>query len=894
MGKLKKKFKIIILFCISILCMRSAVFAQELTNYLSDTVEFSEEFQEWQKLSEEEKEKVIQPSTFVIPKTKAVFTNPINILQKISAQAETRYNLKDYIPNNITIKDQGNTNTCWAFAELASLESNLAMRDYKNNENTSKVYDFSERHMEYATSRTFLDNKVNQNGYEREVGEGGNYYLSTAYLVNGTGAISEKDMPFENNEDKIDISEIENKEIKTQVYDTIDYPLYKGTEDTEDLRNEMKLHIKNYGGINAGIHGAQLVSDYYNNDTGAIYCDNVSNCPVNHAVTIIGWDDNYSIKNFNEKHRPTQNGAWIIKNSWGTKKEYTLQEMKASIFKANPDECKEKGWNSSEEILDQFALKVYEDAGYEIQNNIACMKIGDNGYMYVSYQDVTIYTLLSGIIKADDSINYENIYQYDYYGINSVLPFVTSKIYVANVFEKQLSGDEYLNQVSLYAPETYTCRVYVNPNGSGKAKNDFKLVELKDGTSETFEAGYHTLEFLNPVKITGDKFTVLVEITGTRNNEIGVGVEQVINNSYFGNVKVEKEKCFWTVGDSFERNEWLDFGELNSTNSNYPNSDTTIKAFTVSKIEDEIPSTEKKLQSISVSKMPVKTQYIQNKDNLDLTGGIIKVLYTDNSSEEISMNSELLIVEGFNNKILGKNTITVKYLDKTTTFDVNIVENIVEEAESSIFTNMNSNVTKVKAYYYTNASKQQYIVMDVQLNNITRSNKNDSIEYYYYLSSTQNASNIKDWVKITENQTSQDKIEFSINTKDITNFSEVSNSKNLYLYIKEVAKKNTNEKILVTAPVLLKYDLEAEKYIDDVKQSNINNNNNNNNSNKTENIISENNRNNTLSYKNSSVEDTTIANKNLPNAGKTFLIVTIFIITILGILMYIKYERIDK
>ena len=180
--------------------------------------------------------------------------------------------------------------------------------------------------MEYATSRTFLDNKVNQNGYEREVGEGGNYYLSTAYLVNGTGAISEKDMPFENNEDKIDISEIENKEIKTQVYDTIDYPLYKGTEDTEDLRNEMKLHIKNYGGINAGIHGAQLVSDYYNNDTGAIYCDNVSKCPVNHAVTIIGWDDNYSINNFNEKHRPTQNGAWIIKNSWGTKKEYTLQE----------------------------------------------------------------------------------------------------------------------------------------------------------------------------------------------------------------------------------------------------------------------------------------------------------------------------------------------------------------------------------------------------------------------------------------------------------------------------------------------------------------------------------------------------------------------------------------
>ena len=36
----------------------------------------------------------------------------------------------------------------------------------------------------------------------------------------------------------------------------------------------------------------------------------------NHAVIIIGWDDNYSRSNF--KTQPASDGAWLAKNSWGT------------------------------------------------------------------------------------------------------------------------------------------------------------------------------------------------------------------------------------------------------------------------------------------------------------------------------------------------------------------------------------------------------------------------------------------------------------------------------------------------------------------------------------------------------------------------------------------------
>ena len=40
--------------------------------------------------------------------------------------------------------------------------------------------------------------------------------------------------------------------------------------------------------------------------------------PTNHAVTIIGWDDDYPADNFLEGHRPPQDGAWLVKNSWGS------------------------------------------------------------------------------------------------------------------------------------------------------------------------------------------------------------------------------------------------------------------------------------------------------------------------------------------------------------------------------------------------------------------------------------------------------------------------------------------------------------------------------------------------------------------------------------------------
>ena len=56
---------------------------------------------------------------------------------------------------------------------------------------------------------------------------------------------------------------------------------------------------------------------YINTNTYAQYTDTME-ASVNHAVCIVGWDDNYDVSNFPADHQPPENGAWIVRNSWGS------------------------------------------------------------------------------------------------------------------------------------------------------------------------------------------------------------------------------------------------------------------------------------------------------------------------------------------------------------------------------------------------------------------------------------------------------------------------------------------------------------------------------------------------------------------------------------------------
>lgn len=144
------------------------------------------------------------------------------------------------------------------FSALSSLETNLALSDLYNNR-ARKIYDFSERHMEYATVRE-LGGEINIYGFNRRIDSGGLNInkQDLSYLTNGMGAIKESEMPFSTDMSMQNLSYIQNKEVVTQVYDIVEFSNVK----SDELMDHMKNHIKNNGSINVNIYGASPSQEY--------------------------------------------------------------------------------------------------------------------------------------------------------------------------------------------------------------------------------------------------------------------------------------------------------------------------------------------------------------------------------------------------------------------------------------------------------------------------------------------------------------------------------------------------------------------------------------------------------------------------------------------------------
>ena len=267
--------------------------------------------------------------------------------------------------------------------------------------------------------------------------------------------------------------------------------------------------------------------------------------------------------------------------------------------------------------------------------------------------------------------------------------------------------------------------------------------------------------------------------------------------------------------------------------------------------------------------MPSKVQYIQDREELDLTGGTINVNYNDNTSEEVDMKNEMITVTGFDNKTLGKKTITLMYQEKTVTFDVEIIEEV--KPKNSNFDNITLNVNNVRFYAFTDKNIKGYMTVNVTLSNIDRNLENDSNEYYYYLSPNQNETAINDWVKITQNQSEKDKLQFEINTNDIPNFSDYVYSDTIYLYVKEVAIKGGNQSIEISKALNLDDNSveDIELYLDNKKVE--------------------------LSSLNQGKGDSTTSPNILPKAGFKSLVIGVSIILVLfGLITFIRYKKLSK
>ena len=62
----------------------------------------------------------------------------------------------------------------------------------------------------------------------------------------------------------------------------------------------------------------------------------------NHAIQVVGWDDNYSRDNF--KERPEKDGAWLCKNSWGSETDYKPGDIGYNKWGIKNEEGKHTGY----------------------------------------------------------------------------------------------------------------------------------------------------------------------------------------------------------------------------------------------------------------------------------------------------------------------------------------------------------------------------------------------------------------------------------------------------------------------------------------------------------------------------------------------------------------------
>ena len=336
-----------------------------------------------------------------------------------------------------SIKNQIADGNCWAFSAMAVLESCILKA-------ANVTYDLSEENMKNLMA-LFSDYgcNVQPNG-------GGNPVMVWAYLANWLGPVTEDDDPY--------------------IYDSYLSPLLKNILHIQNViflkrdnftDNDMiKEAILKYGAVGTNMYYSPEEVSYYNNITYAYYFDEKIEAG-NHAVTIVGWDDNFSKDNFNTA--PEGDGAWIVKNSWGPE------------------------W-------------------------------GMNGYFYVSYYDKmfapvgdveTAYTFL-----LNDTMKYDKNYQMDlgksiYY--NNDKADVQSLTYY-NIFT--IDGEEYLAAVSTYFNNTYDYTIEIRVNG-----------EVKTIQNGTMNAGYYTVPLAEYIALSkGDKLNVSFTITCVNGGSAGIPI----------------------------------------------------------------------------------------------------------------------------------------------------------------------------------------------------------------------------------------------------------------------------------------------------------------------------------------------------------------------------------
>jgi C1A family cysteine protease len=403
-----------------------------------------------------------------------------------AADAAGTFDLRNTHPTWTTpVRDQDPWGTCWSFASAASAESSLARKNVATNPYLSashlvwSSYDSGGYWANLTVDPTTddLGNCLNADCKDSPLQKGGTAYVAAATWSRYLGVQTEANYPY-----SAATTRLSQARLSTSVYHMKNmYALPAPRTSSGSFSNANLTTIKNflqkYGAIYltyaARTNNLNMANWAWYNPPGTAWGNG-------HAVTIVGYNDHYAASNF--KTAPPGNGAFLIKNSWGTS----------------------RGVNGCDSNV--------------ANGMVNCPEGATGGYFWMSYYDYTIKDLayfdVGGTSTGVNSDGLTKVYSHDPMGMQSALQDGSKSVYMANVFTA--SRTEFLRAVSITAnaPNVkYKVQVLLIPKGKGiKYGKAAKIKGKATSISGTFTyAGYKTVTLPTMVYLKkGQKFAVVV------------------------------------------------------------------------------------------------------------------------------------------------------------------------------------------------------------------------------------------------------------------------------------------------------------------------------------------------------------------------------------------------